>query len=161
MGPIVECPAGLIYELKDLAAGETARDIVVGFVAGLLKFDESFGQRNERRLQGQAVQPRKEFRRYATVGELLRDSLHVPVRVGAGQAAAESGPVAGAGNHKPGGFVDQHVKDGVIGRGNRAAQAGLFGLFRLLPGEVPGLGQEIGMEAHANCAISEAARKRT
>ena len=147
MGPIGEFLVGLIDETENFAAGETARNIVVGFVAGLLKIDECCGNRDEPGLQGLAIQSKTKFRRHAAAGELLRDLPHVGVGIGAGQTAAEGGPTA-AGNHEPRRFVDQQVKNGVVGYGNRPAQAGLPRFLRLFPGEMPGLGQEIGMEAH-------------
>ena len=160
IAPIGQCPVGSIRVVENFAAGETARNIVVGFVAGLLKIDECCGNRDEPGLQGLAIQSGEKFRRYAAAGELLRDLPHVAVGIGAGQTVAESVPVA-AGNHEPRCFGDQHVKNGVIGRGDRPAQAGLPGPLPLLSGEIPRLGQEIGMKAHPVYTISEAPRKRT
>ena len=63
------------------------------------------------------------------------------------QTAAERGPVAAA-KHTLRRFIDHEMKEGIVRRRNRPAQARLQRPSRFFDGELSGLPQQVNMQAH-------------
>ena len=145
--PICKCLLRLAHQIEDFAAREATRQIVIRFVTGPLKFDECARNSNELRLQCLAIQARGELSRHVVIRELLGDLSHYGMTERSRQTAAERGPVAAA-KHALRRFIDQQVKEGVVGCRNRPAQARLQRPPRLLHGELSGLPQQVNMQTH-------------
>ena len=145
--PIRERQFRLTYQVESFAAREATRWIVVRFVAGLLKFDDCAGNPDELRLQGLAIQAGGELSRHAVIRELLGDLSHYGMTERPSQTTAESSPVAAA-NHALRCFINQQMKDGVVGRRNCPVQTCLQRPPRFLDGELSGLPQQVSMQAH-------------
>ena len=145
--PIHKRQFRLAHQVESFAAREATRRIVVRFVAGPLKFDECARNPDEFRLQCLSIQPGRELWRHVAIRKLLGNLSHCGMTKRSRQTAAESGPVA-AGKHALRRFIDQQMKEGVVGRRNCPAQARLQRPPRFFDGELSGLPQHVNMQAH-------------
>ncbi len=149
-----------IGEIERFPPGKAERAIVVRVVAGFLKLDEGGGDVDQRLLNRLAIQAGCEPGRYRPPGERNGGLLHCGVVKGAGETVTQRAANV-ARQHELCRFVDQKVKEGVIGSRYRAAKAGLGRFLGFLAGEEMRLFQQLRMKAHAECWTSDAPRKRT
>ena len=142
--PVVKRLLRQVDQQEHFRAGETPGQIVIGFVARLLKLLKCGGDIHECGLNGSPIQGRSEFGRVSGCSELLGKSLHRGVAKRTRDDRAEWSP-AMAGEHKPGRLLDEEVEKRAVGGGNGPSQAGLRRALGFSAGEETGLFEKIGV----------------